>query len=769
VRSLCRTLVVLAVLSLSLAATASAGAATVRVGTAPQLPDGASAEGGLAPGHPLDLVVALEPRDPTALAAYAEAVSTPGSPLYGRYLSVGEFAARFAPTPAQVATVRSALAARGLEVGAPSANGLSLPVDATASEAGSAFGTAISRVELADGEASYANLVAPAIPAAAAPYVQGVIGLDDLDHPHRSASPTGDPLATAPLAPAPTASDGPLTGGPLPCADANAARVEGEYNGYTGDQLAAAYGLTGFYAAGNFGAGQTVALYEEEPFLPSDIETFQACYGTHVPVEAVDIGKGPGSYKGEDGEAAMDIEQIVQLAPGARIRVYQGPNVNPTGIEILTRWVSDNDAKVMSSSWGSCEHETADAEAKATDTLLQEAAVQGQSFFVAAGDFGSTDCEDEETKNSLLNVDYPGSDPFATDVGGTRMENPTSPSPTDLLWNEAPHWGAGGGGISEKFAMPDYQANAAPSLGVLSTLSSGKDCAAAAGYCRQVPDVSADASQETGYVIYTEGHWNINGGTSAAAPLWAALATLTNASAGCEGRTIGFANPALYAVAGADYDGNFRDVVEAKPGGKPTTSRYDDSDPFPAGPGYDMASGIGTPIGSSLAASLCALGTPPAPTPPAPAADAAKAAPPTPPPSPAHASRTRLAGIGKGRPRLSFGLEARAGASLEAVSIALPAGLLPAAKAKDLAAGLIVREAGGKRLKASARATGRTIRVRLASPRPALNLTLRAPALTVTPKLTARAQHGSHKATVVVTTTETGGTTARFPLSLPLA
>jgi len=195
--------------------------------------------------------------------------------------------------------------------------------------------------------------------------------------------------------------------------------------------------------------------------LQKDIDEYQQCYGTDVEVSRVNVNGGPGPESSNDGEAALDVEQLIGLAPEVRIVVYQAPNSGADEAAIFAEWVQRNVAKVMSSSWGICEKATGKTHREAIDTLLQEAAAQGQSFFVAAGDYGSTDCyeepeagnkesEDEQAKNHFLNVDFPGSDPWATDVGGTRLEDPTAPAPIDYLWNDSENgsWGAGGSGAS---------------------------------------------------------------------------------------------------------------------------------------------------------------------------------------------------------------------------------------------------------------------------------------------------------------------------------
>jgi hypothetical protein len=619
----------------------------VRVGQARALPRGAQFEAPLPAANRLQLTVALEPQDPSGLASFAEEVATPSSPRFRQYLGVSQFAERFGATPAQIALVRSALQAQGLTVGSATANDLTLPVSGTAAQVDRAFSISLTQVQLPSGRTAYANVQAPALPAGAARFVQGVIGLDDvaLDQPQqasagsqRSPAParaqrqstsavssrTGAGSLAAPIA----------TGGPQPCEAARAVPEEFGGLGETADQIATAYQLSSLYQAGDFGVGQTVALFEQEAFQPSDIAEFQACYGTSASVEAIDVDGGPTPFNGEDAEAALDIEQVVGLAPRAHVLVYQGPiEQSQAPIDIISRIVSDDRAKVISTSWGICERYTAQRVISAENTLLQEAAAQGQSFFAASGDSGSEQCEQYKAEEFQLAVLNPASQPFATGVGGTSLYgldaegNPVFPydgtlPPGEGVWNNGPYRSEGGGGtgggISAEWAMPSYQLGAAGSVGVINAESSGAPCGAGAGHCREVPDVSADADPQTGYVVYidggtTEGGWTILGGTSGAAPLWAALTALANSSPACRGLPIGFANPSLYAIAGSAYSSDFRDIVEPSPSsrafGFPPTNNSTafGVGPFAVTPGYDMATGIGAPLGPSLAASLCAL------------------------------------------------------------------------------------------------------------------------------------------------------------------
>jgi kumamolisin len=566
------------------------------VGVAPQAPAGASRLGALASATKLQVTVTLQPSDPAGLAAMADAVSTPGNSLFRHYLSTAQFAARFGPTPSAVAAVDAALTAGGLRPGPLTANHLALQVTATAAQLAGAFQTGFATYHLADGRTAYANTSAPLLPATVAPLVQGVIGLDDLvlpqrlDDPTQVPSPAGSDTATVPHV---------ATGGPQPCSAASSA-ASSQYS-YTADQLASAYRFSSLYGAGDLGAGQTVALYELEPNLTSDIAAYQSCYGTSASVSYTTVDGGPGTGAGE-GEAALDIEDVIGLAPQANVVVYQGPNTDSGAYDTYNAIIEAGTARVVSTSWGDCEPAIGSSVVSSENTLFQEAATHGQTIVAAAGDNGSEDCYFDS-----LAVDDPASQPYVTGVGGTTL-SAIGPPPTEKVWNEkANSAGAGGGGISTFWTMPTYQSGAASTLNVINADSSASPCGASPGsYCREVPDVSADADPYTGYIIYYDGRWIGSDGTSAAAPLWAAFTALTNASASCAGTDIGFANLVLYQAAANGYSSSFNDIVSGNNDYTGTSNGK-----YPAGPGYDMASGLGTPDGAALPAALCtAAGAP---------------------------------------------------------------------------------------------------------------------------------------------------------------
>ncbi|HWF24712.1 MAG TPA: protease pro-enzyme activation domain-containing protein [Solirubrobacteraceae bacterium] len=601
---------------------------SIRVGRAPTLPPQASALGPLAGAARLQVTVALAPRDPAGLDAYATAVATPGSGVDRDYLTVPEFAQRFGPTSAQIGAVQSALRAQGLDPGVVSANGLAIGVSATAAQLEHAFSIGLERVAVRGGRTAIANTAAPSVAASAAGYVQGVVGLNTLAvpqptavmgaraaalsgarpaRPARAARPGARAGARAAALPG-VAASAVVTGGSQPCPTATTEAGKNATT-YTADQLASAYRFSSLYGAGDLGAGQTVAVYELEGNFPSDINAYQSCYGTSASVsyQRVDGGASAARASHGDGqETELDVETVVGLAPSANVIVYQGPNATAGSgpYDTYAAIIGQDAAKVISTSWVTCEAQLGSSDALAEQTLFEEAAVQGQTVVAAAGDNGSEGCS-----TNALGVDDAGSQPFVTSVGGTSL-TALGPPPSETVWNGICQTTAcgGGGGVSALWSMPSYQSAAPAALSVINSASSRSPCGAPSGsYCREVPDVSADANPSTGYLIYWDGNglptdtaaWSRIGGTSAATPLWAALIALTNASSACSGTRIGFLNPDLYAVAATDYAGTFNDVIAG------SNDIGANGGLFTAGPGYDMASGLGTPNGATLPAALC--------------------------------------------------------------------------------------------------------------------------------------------------------------------
>jgi subtilase family serine protease len=564
---------------------AALAAGSRRVGSRPSLPAGAQAVGALAQSTPLTVTFTLAPRDPAALAAYAQEVSTPGSGVYRRYLSVNEFAARFGPAPTQAAAARASLRAQGLTPGPLAANGLSFSVSSSAGRLAGALGTKFERYRLRDGRTAYANTSAPQVSGSGASVIQGVIGLNNLAVEKPQGLIAGQPRTGSSFA-VPRA----IGAAALSACSSAAAQ------GYTAGQIASAYGFNGLYGAGDTGSGVTVALYELEPYSSADVSAYQACYGTSTSVTNVSIDGGAGC----DGdpecglEDVLDIEDVIGLAPKASIRVYEGPNTSIGAYDTYQRIVTDDTAKVISTSWGECESQVGSSAAESENILFQEAAAQGQSVFAAAGDNGTTDCMANTGRPIKQQaVDDPASQPYVTGVGGTSL---TSIAPLgETVWDDYPmlglNGGAGGGGVSTLWPQPSYQSGFAQP-------QSSSTCGSSGYLCREVPDVSADADPNTGYAIYWGGSWATVGGTSAAAPTWASLVVLAESSSFCGGAPLGFLNPLLYRAAAASYAADFNDVTTGN-------NNYDGVMGFSAQTGYDMASGLGSPKGAALATTIC--------------------------------------------------------------------------------------------------------------------------------------------------------------------
>jgi subtilase family serine protease len=624
----------LALTGLLCAATATATAAPragaaaqpqklVRIGSAPVLPPGTQPLAGAASVQKLRVTVALTPRNVKALAAYADEVEDPSSTDYRQYLTPRQFAGRFAPSTRTIAVVEQALRRVGLTPEDLRANHLSLDVVADAGTLERAFHLELAHVRLPNRRTALVNLEAPALPAAVASDVQAIVGLDGLQTMRTSLERPGAKRASLnPRSATPTTHAKKRNQTPVACAAAASAASEQE--AYTAPQIAAAYSFDGLYAAGDEGAGVSIGVYELEPDSPDDISAFQDCYGTTTPVSYTQVDGGAGTGAGS-GEAAFDIEQIIGLAPKANIVVYRGPNSNSDSpgsgpYDIFATMISQDTVSIIANSWGECEAEEGVTDARAENTLFEEAAIQGQSVLSAAGDDGSEDC-DGATANgsSTLAVDDPGSQPFVTDVGGTSM-TAVGPPPTEVTWDAgggslaafgfAGGSGAGGGGISSVWTMPGYQSAAPAALNVVNADSSSTSCGSGSADCREVPDVSADADPAHGYLIYYNGDhseqgepsgWQATGGTSGAAPLWAAVLAEANADSACDATPIGFANPALYRAAALSQGTYFNDVTS---GDNDFTGAFGGTR-YPASAGYDMATGLGTPKVTALATELC--------------------------------------------------------------------------------------------------------------------------------------------------------------------
>ena len=299
-----------------------------RLAPAPRLPQGTRAIGAVPASTPISGAVVLKPRDNAALQQFIGAVSDKSSPRFGQYLPPGAFAARFGPTASTIAAVRSQLQSDGLTVTGVSSDGVMIHFSGSAATAQSAFHVGLKRYRLSDGTTGRELTSAAELPSNIAPQVAGVVGLQTLVRPHSEAL-HGNGVGPRRV---PEGQGGGVVPAPGGLADALRRREKCRPNpgGLTDDQIVNSYGAFGLYGAGDFGAGQRVAVFELEPFLVSDLKTFDTCYfGANranamiAQVKVVPVDGGQPSGAGS-GESILDVEDVSAVAPGRGTRCVRG-------------------------------------------------------------------------------------------------------------------------------------------------------------------------------------------------------------------------------------------------------------------------------------------------------------------------------------------------------------------------------------------------------------------------------------------------------------
>ena len=514
----------------------------------------------------LDLAIGLPLRNKEGLSELLEQIYTPSSPHYRHYLTPEQFTERFGPTEQDYQALIDFVKTNGLIVTGTHPNRVLLDVRGSVANLEKVLHVKM-RVYQHPTEARtfYAPDIEPSLDLAIP--VLSISGLNNYNVPHPKR------LIRRPSTRMPNAT--PNTGsGP-----------SGAYMGYDfRDAYVPGVTLTG--------AGQVVGLVEFDGYYSSDITAYENQTGLPgVPLANVllDGFKGTPTTGANSGntEVALDIEMAISMAPGlSKVIVYEA---GPNGIanDILSRMVSDNQAKQISCSWA---FGVAGPDPTA-DQLFQEMAAQGQSFFDASGDsdafVGSTAGE------------FPSDDPYITQVGGTTLTTtgPGGSYVSETVWN----WGfvrhsgyvGSSGGISTIYSIPSWQ------QGISTSANQGS------ATMRNIPDVAMVGDNVS--IIANNGQQATYGGTSLAAPLWAGFTALVNQDALANGQpVVGFVNPSLYVVGkGADYLSDFHDIT--------TGNNEWPSSPtqFSAVAGYDLCTGWGTPTGGNLIDALAGVTNPP--------------------------------------------------------------------------------------------------------------------------------------------------------------
>jgi kumamolisin len=463
------------------------------------------------------------------------------------------FAATHGAAKADIAAVESFAAQHHLAVVSSSAPRRTLVLSGTVADFQTAFGVTLQNYAHAEGSYRGREGVIT-LPPELKDIVQAVLGLDNR------------PQARAHFRAA-ARDSGPAAGTPV---------------SYTPTTIASIYG----FPPGT-GAGQTIGIIElGGGTRAADLKTYFASLDLAAPrlvSVSVDHGRNhaTGSADGPDGEVMLDIEVAGAVAPGAKLVAYFSPNTDAGFLDAITTAIHDTTHKpsVISISWGGPESSWTAQAITAFDQAFQDAAALGVTVCVAAGDNGSSD----GVTDGGNHVDFPASSPHVLACGGTSLQSSGNNAVTsETVWNDGAQGGAGGGGISTAFAtVPAWQS------GLSAALTAGGSVALSG---RGVPDVAGDADPETGYKVRVDGSNTVIGGTSAVAPLWAGLIARLNAS---RGTPLGFVNPLLYGAPTA-----FNDIVRGNNGA------------YAAAKGWDACTGMGSPIGATLATLLANNGNP---------------------------------------------------------------------------------------------------------------------------------------------------------------
>ena len=455
----------------------------------------------------------------------------------GAVVSPAEYTARFGPDPSAVRRAVSAIHAAGLTASWRPGSSL-ITADGNAPAAAALLQVAIDTYRLPDGSTFYAAVDQPTLPPAVAAVSTGVSGLDN----YRRARG----FAVKPGGLAPT-------------------------------DVLAYYNIKPLRDAGLDGKGQTIVLPEIDN-LPNlnDLNKFASKYGLPSLGEVLTIKKDPswGTPEKPQGETVLDLEIIHAVAPKAQLVVYISAADFGHTTRAFDQMVTDHLGSIISESLGSCETDTPSGVRNVYASIQDRALALGMSHFVASGDSGAFTCgADQDAAGS-----FPSTLPTLTAVGGTTVfESKEGLYFKEYAWGSPIDQSGGGGGASQFYTIPDYQKNVAQSIG------RGE---------RQVPDVSAAADPLTGFHIIFNGREGQAGGTSAAAPLWAATVALINQDLKAKGlREVGFANPALYWMGENSAKLNpkpFHDVTAGNNLG------------FVASPGWDFATGWGSMDAAAL-------------------------------------------------------------------------------------------------------------------------------------------------------------------------
>ncbi|HVT57294.1 MAG TPA: protease pro-enzyme activation domain-containing protein [Thermoanaerobaculia bacterium] len=517
------------------------------------------------------------------LARLLDEQQDPASPSFHRWLTPEEFGRRFGISDDGLGTVAGWLGAHGFSVDEIARGRGWIQFSGTTAQVAEAFRTPIRDYQMA-GRTHHANAAEPSMPRTLSPLVAGIVSLHDFPRPllHRGARPAVRRAA-------------------------GEAESAGSQHFLAPADFATIYDVKPLYAAGVTGSGVKIAIVGRSDLNLGDVQYFRSHFGlpANDPV-IIHNGTPPGDLGGdEEMEADLDVQWSGAVAPGATIDFVVSASAFPSdGFDLSAAYIVDHAlAPIVSASYGSCEASMSAGGLAFYDGLWAQAAAQGISVFVAAGDFGAAVCAGRPTVSDVCAT------PYDVCVGGTQLDdhpassywaaNPDTATQGSALsyipevaWNEA-GIGATGGGASAVYPKPRWQA--APGVP-----DDGR---------RDVPDVALTAAVHDGYMVVI-GHGASAtglmavGGTSAASPSFAGLMALVVQKTG---RPQGNANPTLYKMGSAQYGGGgpavFHDVTAGN-------NSYRGVSGGSCGSGYDPVTGLGSVDANALVNNWSPAGAP---------------------------------------------------------------------------------------------------------------------------------------------------------------
>ena len=583
----------------------------------------AADKGSLAPQTQLgsmSLVFSRSAAQEADLQTLIAAQQTPASPQYHAWLTPDQFAARFGMSDADIAKAEAWLEEQGFTVEAVSRSKNRITFSGTAAQAETAFDVQLHNYQT-DGTIHFAPAGNISLPAALAPVVQSVTNLSNF-RPHSHMRVQRGSSVSRP----------------------NFTSSQTGSHFLTPADIETIYDIKAAQSAGYNGSGQSIAIMGQSAVVLSDIENFQSAAGLAKKDPTMVLVPNTGAstvYTGDESESDLDLEYSGAIAPGATIYFVYAGNSSNASVTDAIQWAVDNDiAPIISTSYGGCETEYSTTEYNTENSVLAQAASQGQTVIAAAGDDGSTDCYGVSglttAQQEAVSVDFPASSQYVTGMGGTEFSaaNVASGSSywaaangSDVLssaqsyipeqvWNDdsasasaANAISAGGGGASIlNTTRPTWQTpgpNSVPGI--------------PSGTTRLVPDISLDSSpNNAGYLYCSSDFQNtgitgscsngfrdssntnltVAGGTSFAVPIFAGMVAMINQATGQTAQ--GLVNPTLYALASdpVKYASAFHDITTGNnsctAGSAYCSTAATNTSIYAATTGYDEASGLGS-------------------------------------------------------------------------------------------------------------------------------------------------------------------------------